>query len=89
MVERYSGRGHLTASPDLDDQPIDYRIDVWEQFLGGRGGRYKVEGTVTLETAPEGETFATLVLEDRIRLRTRVFTDGRVLGDSAPVFPKS
>ena len=86
-VERYRGHGQLTASDLLDDQSVDYDIEVWEQFLGGRGGRYKTEGRISLEHAFDGESTATLILENGIRMRSRVFGDGRCLGDSPPQFP--
>ncbi len=86
-VERYRGQGRLTASDTLPSQPIEYEIEVWEQFLGGRGGRYKIEGQINLERTFDGESTATLVLEDGIRLYCRVFGDGHCLGDSPPQFP--
>ena len=86
MVERYDGDGVLRES-SLPDQPVHYQLDVWEQFLNGQGGRYKVEGSLKLETLPETQTIATVVLEKEIRLRVRIFPGGRVLGDSGPEFP--
>ncbi len=87
MVERYSGSGLLTDSATLPEQPITYKLDVWEQFLGGLGGRYKIEGTLEMDSPPERSTSATLILEKEIRLQVRVLPDGKVLGDSGPEFP--
>lgn len=89
MVERYSGHGRLADGGQLPDQPVAYHLDVWEQFLGGLGGRYKVEGRVELERPSECESTATLILEGDIRIRARVFADGRVLGDAAPQFARA
>lgn len=67
---------------------VGYRLDVWEQFLDGRGGRYKIEGEVELDASTPTETTAELLLEKGIALRVRLLPGGKVLGDSAPVFPK-
>lgn len=71
------------------DHEVGYRLDVWEQFLDGRGGRYKIEGEVELDASPSTETPAELLLEKGITLRIRLLPGGKVLGDSAPVLPGS
>lgn len=88
-VERYRGRGRLADGDRLPRQLVGYRIEVWEQFVGGRGGRYKIEGVLDLESPPVAETAASLILERDIRLAVRVFPDGKVLGESGPEFPAS
>ncbi len=83
-VERYSGRGtieYLNRS-----QPADYNVDVWEQFVGGVGGRYKLEGKVSIESGYDASCPAVMQLENRVTLRLRLFPDGQVVGHSKPEF---
>lgn len=88
-VEKYRGRGRLHEGDGLVAQDVGYELVVWEQFIGGQGGRYKIEGLLDLESPPTVKTSASLTLEKGIRLALRVLPDGRVLGDAAPEFPKS